>query len=308
MGASVAEYYGQRTDVDNPIIQPIEILKGEIPCPFTSGGICKKVKSGYNPVCSVRDSKGILWINCSERLCSSKKDIPLSDHQSDILLDVGKHVYGNSIQKENVCVKREERLSVVDGTKYNADFILSTSTGLSNHAGPDKLVLEMQGGGETTNTGELTRHVNNWRDLPAAERTNEFLRRPTSASPLVTNAWRRQQEQFIVKGNIALETWKGQGIAFCVGSLLYDYLMDKLKNYTLQPLKDYNWTLGLFTFVEDKDNPIIPGPIPLKIDDEKCIYTNYQTFVHALINQGKPSKSAFTGIFTNLLNVDVKIK
>ena len=308
MGASVAEYYGQRTDLDYPKIEPLEIKKGIVSCPYTDGGICKKVKSGYNPVCSVRDSNGTLWINCSERLCSSKKDIPISEYQKKILLDVGKHVYGELVEADTICVKREERLSVVDGTKYNADFILSTSTGISSNAGPDKLVLEMQGGGETTNTGELTRHVDNWRNLPASERTNEFLRRQTSASPLVTNAWRRQQEQFIVKGNIALETWKGQGIAFCVGSLLYDYLMDKLTNYNLQPLKDYNWTLGLFTFVEDTSKPITAGPIPLKIDDKKCVYTNYQTFVHALINQGKPSLSAFCGTFINLNNEEVKIK
>ncbi len=307
LGASVAEYYGKRTDVDYPVIEPLKIIKGTVPCPFTDGGICKKVKSGKNPVCSVRDSNGILWINCSERLCSSKKDIPLSEYQSSILLDVGKHVYGDSVSKDDVCIKREERLNVVDGTKYNADFILSTKSGISEHAGPDKLVLEMQGGGETTNTGELTRHVDSWRQLPPHQRTNAFLREPTQASPLVTNAWRRQQEQFIVKGNIALETWKGQGMAFCVGSLLYDYLMDKLKNYALQDLEEYNWTLGIFTFVEDTLKPVLPGPIPLKIDESRCKYTNYQSFVHALINQGTPSRQAFIGKFINLNNEEVII-
>ena len=79
MGVSVAEYFGQRTDVDNPTIVPINIpdrVNGSIQwndncpkCPFSSGNQCKKLKSGNEPVCAVRKSDGTLWINCSERLC-----------------------------------------------------------------------------------------------------------------------------------------------------------------------------------------------------------------------------------------------
>ena len=85
MGVSVAEYYGQRTDVDYPIIQPVV---RQMPCPFTCGNICKKLKSGNPPVCSVRKPDGTLWIVCSERLCATKKDIPLCEHQCAILHDI----------------------------------------------------------------------------------------------------------------------------------------------------------------------------------------------------------------------------
>ena len=316
MGVCVAEYFGQRTDIDYPAITPINIPPkgqdgkvawgGACPlCPFSSGNVCKKLKSGNEPVCSVRRADGTLWLNCSERLCSTKKDLPLNQHQANILLQVGRHIFSPNISPDDICVKREARLSVIEGTKYNADYIMTVRGGLSSFSGPDRLVVEMQGGGETTNTGDLTRHVQNWR--VQGNTTNAFLRQETGASPLETNAWRRQQEQFIVKGNIAMKTWKGYGIAFCVGSLLYDYLMGKLVSANLPDLHQYNWTLALITFKEDVSAPPQPGPIPLAVDDEKLLYTNYQTFVQALINQGEPSLSAFRGDFITLNNATIQV-
>ena len=302
MGVSIAEYYGMRTDIDNPIIEPVT---GLLSCPFSAGNTCKKLKSGNHPVCSVRKSDGTLWIVCSERLCTTKKDIPLCPHQIEILHDIAKHIYSPDVQRNEVCVKREERLNVVEGTKYNSDYIISLSSGITPFSGPDRLVLEMQGGGETTNTGKITRLLNYW--STDMSRNNASLRAPTEASTLETNAWRRQQEQFIVKGNIAMKTWKGYGIVFCVGSLLFDYLMSKLYGANLPNLQEYNWTLALLGIIEDTSMPIIPGPIPLKVDDNRLLYTNYQTFVQALTNQGEPSINAFRGTFINLHNDEVNI-
>lgn len=317
MRTSVAEYLGMRTDIDTPVISPIIIPdrsgrkitwdeRNPCPtCPFTSGNSCKKLVSGNEPVCSVRRSDGTLWINCSERLCSTKKNLPFSQHQKNILLQTGKYIFSPAVNPEDICVKREERLSVIEKTKYNADYIMTLRQGRSDFSGPDRLILEMQGGGETTNTGAQTSHIKEWKKM--SQPTNEFLRLETRASTLETNAWRRQQEQFIVKGNIAMKTWKGYGIAFCVGSLLYDYLMNKLSSANLPDLRKYNWTLALITFKEDQSKPPVPGPIPLIVDEGKLLYTNYQTFVQALINQGEPSISAFKGIFTNLNNEEIFI-
>lgn len=315
MGVSVAEYYGQRTDVETPVIQPAAIppkkaeranWDGECPtCPFTLGNPCKKMNSGYEPVCSVRKTDGTLWINCSDRLCATKKDLPLSPYQSNILLQVGKHIFSPDIQADDICIKREERLSVIEGTNYNADYIITLREGRSDYSGPDRLILEMQGGGETTNTGVLTSHVKAWRRL--ATYSNAFLNQDTAASTLETNAWRRQQEQFIVKGNIAMKTWKGYGIAFCVGTLLYDYLMNKLASANLPDLREYNWTLALIAFKEDESAPVTSGPVPLVVDESRLLYTNYQTFVQALINQGEPSLDAFRGEFISLNNEPVNI-
>lgn len=317
MGVSVAEYYGQRTDVDEPLITPIEIpnkdATGKVlwedgcpTCPFSYGNECKKLKSGNEPICCVRKADGTLWINCSERLCSTKKDLPLCNHQSNILLQVGHHIFAPNTAVADICVKREERLSVIEGTKYNADYIMTLRGGRSDYSGPDRLVVEMQGGGETSNTGSLTRHIKNWRNLPTY--SNRILRRETDASTLETNAWRRQQEQFIVKGNIAMKTWKGYGIAFCVGTLLFDYLMGKLATANLPNLHEYNWTLALISFKEDTSQNPHPGPIPLIVDEDRLLYTNYQTFVQALINQGEPSLAAFRGQFTTLTNDSITIQ
>lgn len=297
MGVSIAEYYGQRTDVDTPVITPIA---GNHPCPFSAGNPCKKLKSHNPPVCSVRTADGTLWIVCSERLCSTKKDLPLCPHQQAILHDIARHIFHPAVTREEVCVKREVQLDVMEGTQYKADYILALSSGVSPFSGPDRLVLEMQGGGETSNTGKITDLIQLWQSSPAP--TNDLLRSPTGASTLETNAWRRQQEQFIVKGNIAMKTWKGYGIAFCVGSRLYDYLMDKLVSANLPDLRDYNWTLAVIGICEDTSAPPVPGPVPIQVDESRMLFTNYQTFVQALINQGEPSLDAFRGQFINLEN------
>lgn len=298
MGVTAAEYYGQRTDVDFPVIVPINDRNAL--CPFSAGNTCKKLKSGNQPICSVRKPDGTLWIVCSDRLCATKKDIPLCEHQKHILHDIGRHIFDDSVTRTDICVKREERLNVVEGTKYNADYVISLASGRSDFSGPDRMILEMQGGGETTNTGKLTQLVSEWERNEA--RTNEQLREVSEASTLETNAWRRQQEQFIVKGNIAMKTWKGYGIAFCVGTVLFDYLMNKLASANLPDLKNYNWTLALIGIKEDDRNAVVPGPIPLCVDESRMLFTNYQTFVQALINQGEPSLDAFRGTFCNLNN------
>lgn len=312
MGVSVAEYFGQRTDVDSPVIEPVAFPnkdsedENDFPkCPFSAGNVCKKLKSGNEPVCCVRKADGTLWINCSERLCSTKKDLSLCRHQKSILLDIGRHIFSPEITEDDLCVKREERLSVIEGTKYNADYIITLKSGQSNFSGPDRLILEMQGGGETTNTGVQTRHIKEWRD--SFVNSNSFLREETAASTLETNAWRRQQEQFIVKGNIAMKTWKGYGIAFCMGTLLFDYLKNKLATANLPDLRNYNWTLALIGIKEDRSKPATSGPIPLVVDEGRLLYTNYQTFVQALINQGEPSPEAFCGEFVNLNNQKIII-
>lgn len=308
MATSVAEYYGQRTDIDTPIISPMERPNDDalLPtCPFTDGNPCKKIKSKNEPVCSVRRSNGTLWISCSDRLCATKNDINLCPHQISILMDIAKHIFSPTVTPADICVKREVRLTVTGDTDYNADYIICTRNGRSPFSGPDRLILEMQGGGETTDTGKQTRHIRNWKSRE--DRDNAFLRTPTGASTLETNAWRRQQEQFIVKGNIAMKTWKGYGIAFCVGTLLYDYLHNKIQHAHLPNLRLHNWTLALIAIKEDTTQPPQPGPIPLCVDETRMLFTNYQTFVQALINQGEPSPEAFRGDFRDLNNEVVSI-
>jgi hypothetical protein len=237
---------------------------------------------------------------CQNRLCSTKKDLPLCHYQSAILLDIARHVYAPTVGLDDVFVKREAPLQVSGEASYKADYIMTLKDGVSRFPGPDRIILEMQGGGETSGTEKMTAVVNDWKHAPTP--TNELLRKSSGATPLETNAWRRQQEQFIVKGNIAMLTWKGYGIAFCVGTLLYDYLKAKIDFKTLPDLHTHNWTLALIGIKEDTSQPCVPGPVPLMVDEDRLLYTNYQTFVHALINQGLPSPDAFSGNFISLNN------
>lgn len=302
MGVSVAEYLGQRTDVATPNIKPVT---EKAQCPFSSGNNCMKTGGKKNPICSVRKEDGTYWIVCENRLCTTKKDLPLCPHQQKILLDIAHHIYDPSVTADRIAVKREVQLKVSDITDYKADYVMTIDNGQSPYPGPDRIILEMQGGGETSGTEKLTSIVNKWKSHEAP--TNSLLSMPSGASPLETNAWRRQQEQFIVKGNIAMQTWKGYGIAFCVGTLLYDYLSRKIDFSTLPDLHSYNWTLALIGIKEDVSNSPVPGPVPLIVDESRLLFTNYQTFVHALINQGLPSPKAFTGEFITLNNTSINI-
>lgn len=310
MPVVVAEYLGIRTDLDYEI-KPVfsEKKKGGVKpmvkCPFKDSH-CNKLKSGNKPVCSVRDSNtNELWIVCEHRLCATQKgdkknNIALVDHQKNVLHEVAKTVFDPNITRENVLVNREVSIPVTDDSSYAADYVMwRRDPTLITSFNPDRpIVLEMQGGGETTNTGDLTEHISQW------ELGNVPLNKTvTKTSPLVTNAWRRQQEQFLIKGNTAMLT--GGRIAFCIGSMIYDYLMPRLTSTTRFPsLKNANWTLALLTFVEDKStlstSTSAPYSIPLKIDEEKSLFTNYGFFVQAITNQGTACNEMFLGPFVDL--------
>ena len=127
-------------------------------------------------------------------------------------------------------------------------------------------------------------------------RTNEVLSKPISkAGTLVTNAWRRQQEQFIVKGNIALHS--GGGIVFCIGQLLYDYLAERIKGHHLTDLRKHSWTLAILGIKDHIDDT---GRVKIGIDKSRMLFTNYHSFLQVLTNQGNPNPEMFRGEFEYL--------
>ncbi|MEQ1485510.1 hypothetical protein [Methyloglobulus sp.] len=316
MAVEVAEYLGVRTDTGISI-KPIPIgkapnsTKPTLPCPFKNSH-CDKAKRGDKPVCSVRDpvTKEV-WIVCSHRLCaSSPKNSQLTSHQASILHQVAKVIFDPSITPVEVLVKREVPIKVTEDSDYSADFVMwRRNPNQTSPFNPDRaVILEMQGGGETTNTGELTKHIDSWDSAGIVD--NEFLTTSVSkVAPLITNAWRRQQEQFLVKGNVAMLT--GGRMVFCVGTMLYDYLLQRFRNGILSDLSDANWTLALLAFKEDPEHShaadCAPNSIPLKIDPERTIFTNYNSFVQVLTNQALPSPSLFVGDYMDLTGQIVKI-
>lgn len=160
----------------------------------------------------------------------------------------------------------------------------------------DEVLLEMQGGGETNSTGAITRHLKDWAEMESP--TNEFLREEVAANTIETNAWRRQQEQFLVKGNVVSQT--GGKITFAEGEPLFDYLNKRFRNANLRDLRAHNWTLCILAFAEDRDAEVKPGPLPLKVDEDKLLFTNYSTFVRFLTDQGGPEPEIFEGDFLTL--------
>jgi len=295
MPVCVAEYLGQRTDGDFKILPAV---KPEM-CPFMNAE-CTKLNQRNKPVCSVRKNDGSFWIVCRDRLCSTKKNIPLADYQKNILKSVAETIFPDTIKPENIIYRRETPINFSSSSKMRsmADYImcLHDIPNGSSLKCPDKVVLEMQGGGETSNTGNLTKHVDEW------ERSGSFSskilgQQVKGVNTLETNAWRRQQEQFLVKGNIALQS-KG-GMVFCVGPLLFDLLLEKVKKATVSDLRTFGWSLALVSFKELQEYPSKPDSVKLIIDDKRLLFTSYHAFTRALTDQGEPSNTIFTGEFSD---------
>lgn len=313
MAVIVAEYLGVRTDTGIQIApQRVNKTSGAagkptLPCPFKSSH-CDKAKRGDKPVCSLRDSAtGELWIVCSHRLCATQKGSPrnpihLNEHQKLVLHSVAKEIFDPNISRDDVLVNREVPIPVTADSDYSADYVMwRRNPQAISTFNPDRpIVLEMQGGGETTSTGDLTEHITRW------ENGEVLLTTPVSkTAPLVTNAWRRQQEQFLVKGNASMLT--GGRMVFCIGSMIYDYLMPRLKSTTIFPdLRQSNWTLAILGVVEDTSNPppqmplSAPHSIPLKFDPDRTFFTNYGFFVQAITNQGTACNAMFQGPYVDL--------
>lgn len=307
MAVSVAEYLGQRTDVDDIDIVPVP-LGGDVQCPFRDGK-CAKIAIGKQPICSVRKNNNNLWIVCEHRLCATtinkednngeKMPATLVNHQIDILWKVAKTVYRGNFGKSDIVVGREVRIPIKNtSSKSKADFIMRN---LAKEAKIDEILLEMQGGGETNSTGKITKHVALWAE---EKKDNEYLRKNISGTGTIeTNAWRRQQEQFLVKGSVVNQT--GGKMVLAISELLYDYLYPRVIKNKFNDLKHDNWTLCLLVIKEDKTELPSPGAIPLTVDQEKTIFTNYIAFVNAIMNQGGPEPSIFKG---NFVSLDGKIK
>jgi len=236
-------------------------------------------------------------------LCSSrntdkrKKIIGLVKHQQEILLKIAKFIYANDALTPNeVGIKREVTIPLPEAEhSYHADYIMRN---FSPRSKVDEILLEMQGGGETSNTKKISDHVRNWASDP--NRSNQQLSLSVGANTIETNAWRRQQEQFLVKGNVVDQT--GGKIVFAVGTPLYDYLYKRIRHANLRDLRKHNWTLCLLPISEDLEKGIEHGPIPMKVDEERAIFTNYSSFVRFLTDQGYPCPEIFEGNFTLLDN------
>lgn len=306
MAVKVAEYLGHNTEVPGATVTPV--LDAQ-PCPFMNGELCKKITNDKKPpLCSVRKTArgqdGVLWITCSKRLCASQHSISLSQYQSDMLFAIGKILFGDGISKSDVLIKSEEQIAFLESTAkpYRADFTMQLKNPVkSSIRGHNRFIVEMQGGGETSNTGKLTAQIATWSSLQ--NRTNTDLTSPVkNVGTLETNAWRRQQEQLLVKGSSAKATGEC-GMALCIGQALYDYITKKIGAAKLLLSKNnppqVAWSLAVIPIIEvsktDPEGICVGDSISLKPDKANTLYMDYNSFVNLLVAQGGDSGGAFKG-------------
>lgn len=316
MAISITEYLGHRTDNDVNLIQAQSDQNKT--CPF-NGLPCEKIVKGNKPVCSIRNygrEKIIpheqladypFWIVCEHRLCSTSMKInhgnpSLTIHQVERLLQIAKAVFSDAATDSNIFVRSEVSIKVNDERRQDmhADYVMTYKPDDPTYEGKKRLIIEMQGGGETSNTGNMTRHVEKWEHDAAP--TNEGLRSLImNVGILATNAWRRQQEQALVKSNVSDKTEKVDGFVLCVGSYLYNYLNTKLNLDSLSCQPGGDWRVAIVSFKEDHTLPISDGPIPLTVDKVIKI-PGYIDFIRAITSQGQNTPDAIRGEFVGLNN------
>ena len=224
MTISIAEYLGQRTDVDLPDILPSQLGGELVPtCPF-SGVACRKLGSNppYHPVCSVRvfdrEHNSKPFIVCPDRLLPAKART-LSPSQIAALAGIAQVVLPGA-NTADIGYKRQIGINL-GRTRLVLDYVLQVRPEIPFPAGPRRVSLEMQGGGETSNTGTITRHVRQWaasnnptNAFLAQRLTTEYLRQQTGGlqvnvpNIIPNNAWKRQLDQALKKGGTYPSFWR----------------------------------------------------------------------------------------------------
>ena len=100
----------------------------------------------------------------------------------------------------------------------NLDYVLYCDDDSFSHR--RKVILEIQGGGETSNTGEISRHVERWE---TQEGPNTQLGAAVPKTGVIpNNAWKRQLEQVLRKASYGYRV--NAGFALAMGELLYQYV------------------------------------------------------------------------------------
>jgi hypothetical protein len=306
MPLSIAEYLGYRTDIASPNIVPSILEGATVPtCPF-SGSPCIKLKSSKpsHPVCSVRFNNKV-FIVCSNRLIPAQAQT-ISPSHTAALASISDTLFPG-VNAKNIGFRRQ-----IGVAGLYLDYVLTVNPSVNFSRGPSRVILEIQGGGETSNTGTITRYVNDWinEDNP----TNSFLSKELNtkflkshlntnnvSSPgiIPNNAWKRQLDQIIKKSVIA-KTFSG-GFVLVMGDLLYEYI--KQKSIPIQKSYFPQWEVALIGVSEDTTNPPASGAIPITNVSESTFIT-YSEFMDAL--QGFSISSSipdpFSGKYTTLAN------
>ncbi|MES2459618.1 MAG: hypothetical protein V4671_03485 [Armatimonadota bacterium] len=307
----IAEYLGQRTDVDPPQEQITPASTSHIPnCPFM-GVACTKIAQGYKPVCSVRVQSryysGQPFIVCSKRLLPSRMGA-LSPYQLKLLNAVAHHLLPGVPDADVLC-RPETGIVLGPGRRLYLDYVIQANPAINYTNGPSKIIMEIQGGGETSNTGFITDHVSDWEKKSPP--TNVKLRGqvivPSGKSTpgiIPDNAWKRQLTQILKKSVLARHF--GGAFALVMGEILFDYVKTNFPNaQAYWP----GWEVALIRVSENTNvTPTAGMPIPIE-QVTSTLFMTHADFIAALQDFPieKTVTSPFNGDFLNLLGSHIQV-
>lgn len=299
-GIAVAEYLGQNVSREETIKPTHDGM-----CPFAQIKCAKinKKKNKKPPVCCTRKSNGMIWIVCSERLCSTHGN-GITDYQRYILRSIAREIFDAKATLDDIIYKKEVRLDLPNNKVMNADYILGIKDKRYGRGrGPTRVILEFQGGGSTSNTGTITRYMREWESN--SHRTNKTLRKIHQGVGSIENdSWKRQQDQLITKSHIA--SISGFGFVLCVGETLFDYICDRLQlDQNVDNLREQNanWDFVILAMQEIQ----VEGRIGFAVHPNKVVYTRFQDFSSVMTGRGGAQADKFTGKFLTLGGQTVNI-
>lgn len=300
MGLQIAEYLGVRVGPGVPLPLVDSSTRPDVQCPFRAG-TCSKTARGNVPVCSLRSStSGQLWIVCEHRLCASRPTTgPLTAYQVAVLDMILAAVIPKPPPNSVPAFQREGRVRRHAGETLSND---SRADYKVVFLGPDlkpvafaPLIMEMQGGGETSNTGVMTQLVRSWEALGDPDPAELVEGTLPGVGHIATNAWRRQQEQFLFKGRTALLS--GGRLVLVLGSILYDFLMNNLTTKAANLTASGTWNLAVLGIAEHAEGVGTDHSVKLGVYSARQLFTTFEGFVASLSNQSQGDPTLFAGSF-----------
>jgi hypothetical protein len=219
----------------------------------------------------MRERQGKPWIVCTHRLIPSKTNAVTPYHLA-ALRSVAETLFPNYYTGD-VGYRTQVSLGIGERKRVVLDYILKAK---DYELGQNTVILEVQGGGETSSTGVMTRHIANWAQTRPP--TNEFLRGPLPKVGIIpNNAWKRQLEQIGRKYAVAQTV--GASLSLVMGEVLYGYVRSLFPgNYPYFP----KWEIALVSLAERQSQE--PGPIPIDIVEESLFMT-FEQFIDAAIRK-----------------------
>jgi hypothetical protein len=262
------------------------------------GQTCSKLdgKKSYHPVCVLRSADGRPWIVCTDRLIPSRSNTN-TPHHTAILGGVAQILFPHANVRD-IGYKPQQGIQLGPKNTVFLDYSLRTRT--PQKTGRSKVVLEIQGGGESSATGEVTRHVATWATMNAP--TNGFLRENFKQVGIIpNNAWKRQLEQIFRKTAICRRF--DAGFALVMGDVLYDYVTN-----ILGAGEQYfdNWEISLISIAERASD--MAGSIPIDQVNRSSFFS-FDAFIEAMKNFPLPDTmpNPFNGHFTTITNENFDI-